>query len=224
MSIPTPLPPSPHSDPGDSQDTTSSECSNSGISKYAPIELSEKNGCQTNEQVSSHEMEDILSESVNYNVNENVFAASKPEVLSSIPKSFMQDYNSRDSIGFSIQDILGLHHSYNVATSQDNLEPRYEYQMPDYVNISSNSNNYDSGTEEGVTEDCIDYRNNIICTTATHIENQVTYTKSYTANKFVRYHEKSGLCSDVAKDSEREINDVHDSNFPIQVIATEIFA
>uniref|UniRef100_A0A2A4IXF5 Homeobox domain-containing protein n=1 Tax=Heliothis virescens TaxID=7102 RepID=A0A2A4IXF5_HELVI len=215
MSTPTPSPPSLHSDQDDSRDTTSSEFSNPGMPKYDPIELSSKNDCKTS-AVTSHGVEDILSEGVSYNVSDNVFSDCKPEVLSSIPNSFVQDYNSRDSTGFSIQDILGLHQSYNATNAQDDLEPRYEYQMPNYENISNNSNNYGSGAEEVITDDCIDKSDNMFSSTATHIGNQVIYTRSYTANELVRYHERSGLGSDVAKDPTREINELHDSSFPGQ--------
>ncbi|KAJ8718975.1 hypothetical protein PYW07_016531 [Mythimna separata] len=215
MSTSTPSPPSLHSDQEDSRDSTSTEFSNPGAPKYDPIELSQRSDCKTS-AVTSHGVEDILSESVNYNVNDNVFSDCKPEVLASISTSFVQDYNSRDSTGFSIQDILGLHQSYNAANTQEELEPRYEYQMPNYENISNNSNNYGSGTEEVITEDCIDKSDNIFNATTSHIENQVIYTRSYAANELVRYHERSGLGSDVAKNPATEINDLHDSSFPSQ--------
>lgn len=223
MSSPTPSPPSLHSDPEDSRDSTLSEFSNPAIPKYDPIELSQRNYCKTS-GVTSHGVEDILSESVNYNVNENVFSEYKPETLSSIPNSFVQDYNSRDSTGFSIHDILGLHQSYNPTNTQDDLEPRYDYQVPNYENISNNSNNYGSGTEEVITEDCIDKSDNILSATTAHVGNQVIYTRSYNANELVRYHERSSLGSDVVKDPAREINDVHESNFPSQVNATVKYA
>lgn len=220
MSTPTPSPLSIHSNQDDSRDTTSSEFSNTSIPKYDSIELSQRNDCKTS-GVTSHGVEDILSEGVNYNVNDNVFTDCKPEVLSSIPNSFVQDYNSRDSTGFSIQDILGLHQSYNAVITQDDLEPRFEYQMPNYDNISNNSNNYGSGTEEVISEDCIDKNDNTFSATTTHIGNQVIYTKSYAANELARYPETSGLGSNVPKDSTREINDLHDHSFPSQVNAIE---
>ena len=223
MSTPTPSPPpSLHSDQEHSRDTISSEFSNSGTSKYIPIELSQRNDCKTS-AVTSHGVEDILSEGVNYNVNDNVFSDCKPEIISSINSAFVQDYNSRDSTGFSIQDILGLQQSYNAANTQEDLEPRYEYQMPNYENISNNSNNYGSGTEEVITEECID-KSDIFSATTSHIENQVIYTRSYAANELARYHERSGLGSDAAKDPASEINDLRDSSFPSQVNATEKYA
>lgn len=225
MSTPTPSPPpSLDSDQEHSRDTTSSEFSKSGTPKYDLIELSQRIDGKTS-GVTSHGVEDILSEGVNYNVSENVFSDCKPEILSSIPNSFVQDYNSRDSTGFSIHDILGLHQSYNVTNTQDDLEPRYVYQMPNYENISNNSNNYGSGTEEAIAEDCIDKSDNIFsATTTSHIGNQVIYTRSYDSNELVRYHERSGLVSDVAKEPTNEINDLHDSSFPSQVNATEKYA
>lgn len=216
MSSPIPTPPSLHSDPDDSRDTTSSDFSNSGMSKYNTIEHSQINDCKIN-AVTSHGVEDIVSESVSYIVNDNLFADCKTEMLS----TFVQDFNSRDSTGFSIQDILGLHQSYIVGNSQDNLGLKYEDQMPNYENISNNSNNCGSGTEEVVTENCPVKSDEICSATATHIGNQVIYSRSDTTNELVQCHKRSDLSGDVAKDPEREINDVHDSTFLSQVIDIE---
>lgn len=216
MSSPTPSPPSLNSDV-DSRDSSSSEFSDPSTSKYDPIDVYQKNDCKSS-AVTSHGVEDILSEGVNYTVNDNVFSDYKPEVLASISNSFAQDYNSRDSTGFSIHDILGLHQSYNPANPQDDLEVRYEYEVPHYENISNNSNNYGSGPEEVITEDCVNKSENMFNSTTTHVGNQVIYPRSYTANELVRY-DRSGLGTDVVKDPTREINDLHDSNFPSQVSA-----
>ncbi|XP_030027769.2 homeobox protein 10-like [Manduca sexta] len=208
MSSATPSPPSLHSDQEESRDSSSSEFSNTVMTRYATND----NLDSTQKGITSHGVEDILSDGVNYGVNENVFSDCKPEVLSTIPNSFVQDYNSRDSIGFTIHDILGLQQSYNAVNTQDNIETRYDYQIPNYESISNSSNNYGSGTEEVITEDCIN-KNEIFNSTATLVGNQVIYDKSFT-NEPVRYHERSSLNSD-AKDPV-DINDLHESSFPGQ--------
>lgn len=224
MSSSTPSPPSLQSDHEleDSRDSASSEFSGTVISKYNSNQLLDpplKGGCKSS-AVTSHGVEDILAEGVNYSANDNTFSECKPEVISSMPHSFVQDYNSRDSTGFSIQDILGLHQSYHTTNTQEELEPRYDYQIPNYDNISnsSNNNNYGSGTEEAIAEDCIDKSDNIFSDTATQLGNQVLYNRNYAINEPVRYHLRSGLESEVVKDPGREINELQESSFPSQVI------
>ncbi|KAF9412563.1 hypothetical protein HW555_008979 [Spodoptera exigua] len=211
MSTPTPSPPSLHSDEEDSRDSTISENSNSSIPKFDTIPASQNSECKSG-GITSHGVEDILGEGINYSVHDNAFSDCKPEVT--ISNAFVQDYNSRDSTGFSIHDILGLQQSYNT-NPQDELEPRYEYQMPNYENISNNSNNYGSGTEEVISEGCLEKTDSYPPTTS-HIGNQVVYTRNYAANELVRYHERSNLTNEVNKEPARDINDIHDSNFPSQ--------
>lgn len=221
MSSATPSPPSLHSDQDleDSRDSASSEFSNE-ISKYGTNNLTDpqKSDCKVS-AVTSHGVEDILSEGVNYSGNDNVFQDCKTEVLSSIPHSFVQDYNSRDSTGFSIQDILGLHQPYNPVTTQEEIESRYDYQIPNYDNISNSSNNnYGSGTDELIAEGCIDKTNsNIFGSTPMQVGNQIIYSRNYATNEPVRYHSRSGLDNDIVKDPGKEINDLHESSFPGQV-------
>ncbi|XP_053605472.1 homeobox protein 10-like [Plodia interpunctella] len=221
MSTSSASPPSLQSDQEleDSRDSTSSAFSGTVIAKYQnsqvfdPTQRGEfKSG------ITSHGVEDILSEGTSYGVNDNAFSDCKPEIISSLPQSFVQDYNSRDSTGFSIQDILGLHQSYNAPNVQEELEPRYDYQIPNYDNISnsSNNNNYGSGNEEAIVDDCIDKSNNIFSSAATQLGNQVTYSRNYAISEPVRYHSKSGFNGDIAKDPGREINEVHDSSFSSQ--------
>lgn len=209
MSSPTPSPPSLHSGQDESRDSSSSDFSNAVIVKYDlqnTLSPSQK-------EIISHGVENILSDGAIYPVNENTFVDCKADVLSTIPNSFVQDYNSRDSVGFTIHDILGLHQSYNPVSTQDDLEQRYDYQIPNYDNISNSSNNYGSGTEEVITKGCIN-KNDIFNHTTTQDVNQTIYNRLYEINEPVRYHERSGL-NDV-KDPV-EINDLHESSFPSQV-------
>lgn len=222
MSSSTPSPPSLHSDQDleDSRDSTSSEFTNE-ISKYRTnnlTDISQKADCKVS-TITSHGVEDILSEGVNYSGNDNVFQDCKTEVLSSIPHSFVQDYNSRDSTGFSIQDILGLHQPYNPVNTQEDIESRYGYQIVNYENISNSSNNnYGSGTDELISEDCGDKSNcNMFNTPPIQVGSQVAYNRNYATNEPVRYHSRSGLDNDIVKDPGKEINDLHESSFPGQV-------
>lgn len=216
MSSPTPSPPSLHSDQDDSRDSTSSQFSNTVITKYEnnnTFDTLQKADYRIN-GITSHGVEDILSDGVNYNINDNSYTESKPEALA-IPHSFAQDYNSRDSTGFSIHDILGLHQSYNAVITQEELEPRYDYQILNYENISNSSNNYASGTEEPVTEECI-VKDNIFVSNTSQLGNQVIYNRSYSTNDPIRF-DRSGLNSNVIKDPAREMSDINESSFPGQV-------
>ncbi|KAG7310005.1 hypothetical protein JYU34_004530 [Plutella xylostella] len=138
-------------DSEDSQDSIASTGLNpSVISKYQQkhaLNIAQRNS------VTSHSVEDILSENCNYSSQDNVFSDCRNVALSSIQNSF--DYNSRDSAGFSIQDILGLPQSYNPNSGQDEIEPRYDYQIQNYDNISNSSNNYvAAAVDEGSPEGC----------------------------------------------------------------------
>lgn len=215
MSTSTGSPPSLHTDNDDSRDTMSSEFSNT-IPKYETNALSHKSDVKSS-GITSHGVEDILSEGANYNVNDNVFSECKPDVLSAINSSFVQDYNSRDSTGFSIHDILGLHQSYNNVNNQDGLEPRYEYEVPQYENISNNSNNYGSGTDEVINEECIDKNDDMFDSNTNDVENQAIYTRSYASNELVRYYDRNNASNDVIKDPVRDFNDMHDSSFSNQI-------
>lgn len=214
MSTGTPSPPSLQSE--DSMNTTSSEFSASPVPKYNTNRaLESQKGISKVSAVTSHGVEDILSDGVTYCVPDNSFPDCKPEVLSSLPHSFVQDYNSRDSTGFSIQDILGLPQSYNPGNTQDTLESRYDYQIPNYETISNSSNNnYASGAEDVVSEDCFDKNGNLF--TNVPVTNQVIYNRSYAPNEPTQCHQRSSLC-DVVKDPGREIDNLHESSFPGQV-------
>ncbi|KAJ2947435.1 hypothetical protein O0L34_g17213 [Tuta absoluta] len=211
MSTATPSPP-PSLESDDSRDTISSGISNEG-NKYNKNILEQSNSIYRPGTVTSHGVEDILSEGVQYNSTESSFLEYKGEALSAIPHSLVQDYNSRDSTGFSIQDILGLPQSYNPSTSQDGLEPRYDYQIPNYETISNSSNNnYGSGTEEVLTEECVDKNENLFVNT--QVGSQGMYNRSYAINEPVPCHQRSSLNNDVAKD--RNIDNLHESGFPNQ--------
>lgn len=215
MSSPTPSPPSLHSEQDDSRDSASSQFSSAVLIKYDSN--AEETSLKTDLKASSstsHGVVDILSEEVNY-INEQSFQNCKAEVLSSVPQSFVQDYNSRDSTGFSIQDILGLHQSY-VPTTSESLEPRYDYQIPNYESISNSPHTYGSGTDDVITDGSIAKNDNIFTVTP-QVANQINYNRSYAANDLVRYNQRSGLDSDDAKDPVRETNELHESGFPNQV-------
>ncbi|XP_013173805.1 PREDICTED: uncharacterized protein LOC106122405 [Papilio xuthus] len=210
MSSCTPSPSSLHSE--ESRDSTSSDFSSTIPAHYnsnADVEDPQK---AFKGGLTSHGVEDILGEGVNYGATENVFPDCKSEVLNVISNTFSQDYNSRDSTGFSIHDILGLHQSYNAANSQEDLEQRYDYQIPNYENISNSShNNYGSGPEEVNSDDCMN-KNDLFLAPNVQIESQVTYDRNYLANEAMRCHHTSGL-DNVVKDTTSDINE---SSFPNQ--------
>ncbi|KOB75729.1 Hox protein zen [Operophtera brumata] len=205
MSSPGHSPSSLHSD--NTSDTITSELSNTAISNYDTTIDNIKDFKTT--VIISHGVEDILSDGVSY-VNDGPYENCKVEVVSEVPQVFAQDYNSRDSAGFSIQDILGLQQSYNSTGTE--VLPRYDYKVQNYENISNCSNNYGSGTEEVVTDDCI-ASDSIF--SATPQVNQVIYNRSYAANEPVRYNHRSGIDNDT-KDPTKEINDLHESSLPSQ--------
>lgn len=216
MSSGTPSPPSLQSDYEDTRDTNSSELSTAGIIAYNINQLTDPSQRSINKlNVTSHGVEDILSDGVNYSLAETTFPECKTEVLPVIPHSFVQDYNSRDSTGFSIQDILGLPQSYNPSNNHDDLEPRYDYQIPNYETISNSpNNNYGSGTEEVISEDCLDKSNNLF--TSAQVTKQVMYNRSYTINEPVQCHQRS-LGGEVLKGTVRDDDNIHESSFPSQV-------
>lgn len=213
MSSCTPSPSSLHSE--ESRDSTSSDFSSTIPAQYnsnAEIEDPQK---AFKGGLTSHGVEDILGDGANYGAPENIFPDCKTEVLNVISNTFSQDYNSRDSTGFSIHDILGLHQSYNAANSQEDMEQRYEYQIPNYENISNSShNNYGSGTEEVNSDDCMNKNDNLFLAPNVQIESQVTYDRNYLPNEAIRCHHTSGLDNDVVKDTTSDINE---SSFPNQV-------
>lgn len=216
MSSGTPSPPSLHSAEEDTRDTNSSELSSAGIIAYNINQLTDPSQRGINKlNVTSHGVEDILSDGVNYSPAENTFPECKTEVLPAIPHSFVQDYNSRDSTGFSIQDILGLPQSYNPSNNQDDLEPRYDYQIPNYETISNSpNNNYGSGTEEVISEECLDKSDNLF--TSAQVANQVMYNRSFTISEPVQCHQRN-LGGEVLKGTTRDDNDMRESSFPSQV-------
>lgn len=205
------LSPCPLSDQDESSDTSSSEFSSTVLAKYDRTLNTDSKDFKTT-AIISHGVEDILSDGVNY-VNDGAYQDCKPEVLSAVPQVFTQDYNSRDSTGFSIQDILGLQQPYNPSHAEV-LEPRYDYNAPNYENISNSSNNYGSGAEEVITEDCI-ASDNIIFSATPQVVNQVIYNRNYDTNELVRYNQRNLESS--TKDPIRETNDIHESSCPSQV-------
>ncbi|XP_063541548.1 homeobox protein 10-like [Cydia strobilella] len=216
MSTSTSSPPSMQSDDEleDSRDSTLSQFSTAATSSHI-LESSQKREIKNN-VVTSHGVEDILSECGPYPGTDNTFPDCKAEVLSSIPHSFVQDYNSRDSTSFSIQDILGLPQAYNPTNTQEDVEPRYDYQIPNYENISNSPNNtYAPGTEVTAQEDCIEKSGHIFNPNS-HDDNQIIYNRSFATNEPVRCHQRSSLGSELANDPGREINDLRESSFTTQ--------
>lgn len=208
-----------------SKDSTSSDFSNT-LPKFVNHLTSASSKVDGKDSaVTSHGVKDILSDGVNYSANDNVFSDCKTEVLSSLPHSFVQDYNSRDSNGFSIHDILGLNNSYHPIGIQEDMEPRYDYQMANYETISNSpKKTYGSGTDELISNDCVDKAENMFASNSTQVGDHLVYNKSYATNEPVRYHSRSGLDNDIVKDPGNEINDLHESSFPGQVnmVAKEI--
>ncbi|XP_068621819.1 uncharacterized protein [Battus philenor] len=212
MSSCTPSPPSLLSE--DSEDSAESDFSSTILPQYNPsleIDDPQKNDYKVN-TLTSHGVEDILSDGVNYSAPENIYTDCKSEVLNVISNTFSQDYNSRDSTGFSIHDILGLHQSYNASNVQEDLEPRYDYQIPNYENVSNSPhNNYGSGTEEVTSDDCVNHNDNLFASPNVQIAG--TYDRNYLPNEPVRCHHRSGLDNDVVKDAIRNVNDLNESTF-----------
>lgn len=198
------------SDQDDSSDSSSTEFSSTVLAKYDTAPDTNNKDFKTT-VIISHGVEDILADGVSY-VNDGTYQDCKPEVLSAVPQVFSQDYNSRDSTGFSIQDILGLQQPYNPAHVEV-LEPRYDYNTPSYENISNSSNNYGSGAEEVITEDCI--ASDDIFSATPQVVNQAIYNRNYATNELDRYNQRHLEKS--SKESTREINDIHESSFPSQV-------
>ncbi|XP_072949815.1 uncharacterized protein [Epargyreus clarus] len=210
MSTTTPSPPPSLQTDEDSRDSLSSEYSSTDPSKHLSntFDPAQKHLYKIN-TLTSHGVQDILSDGTAYSAQDTALQDCKTEALAAISNPFVQDYNSRDSTGFSIQDILGLHQSYNAAHAHIDLQPRYEYDMPNYENISNSSNNnYASGTEEILSEECINMNDN------NHIGNPM-FSRNYSTNEPVRCHQR---ISDDAKDPDREINE---SSFPTENISWE---
>lgn len=217
MSTTSPSPPHSLQSNEESSDSISSEFSEvTANPNCQSFEVAQKSFYKIN-SLTSHGVEDILSEGLNYSTQDNSFQDCKVEVLSTISSSFVQDYNSRDSTGFSIHDILGLQQSCNANNSQEELQPRFEYQIPHYDNVSNSSNNnYTSGAEEAVSDQCI-AKNSGIYTIESEIGNQDIYHRNYSNSELVRCHQRSDLDNDVVKNPERELNNIHESSFPSQV-------
>ncbi|XP_023954083.2 homeobox protein DTH-1-like [Bicyclus anynana] len=216
MSTTSPSPPPSLQTSDDSMESVSSEFSNEATRQQI-YNSAQKNIYKIN-SLTSHSVEDILSEGANYNATENPFPDCKAEVLTAVSsQAFVQDYNSRDSTGFSIHDILGLQQSYNTATGQESLlEPRYEYHIPHYDNISNSSNNnYGSGTEEVVSDHIARTSDDFFSANEAEVENQNIYHRSYPESKPVLCH-KSDLGNDVVKNPEDEASDINESSFPSQ--------
>lgn len=216
MSTTSPSPPPSLQSNEVSSDSISSEFSEANTNTNCQSSDSAQKSVYKVNSLTSHGVEDILSEGLNYSAQDNTFPDCKAEVLSTISNSFVQDYNSRDSTGFSIHDILGLQQSYNANNSQEDLEPRFEYQIPQYDNISNSSNNnYASGPEEIVSDQCIN-KNSEIFTPESEIANQDIYHRNHSYSEFVRCYQRSDI-DDVTKNPETELNNVHESSFPSQV-------
>ncbi|CAK1543971.1 unnamed protein product [Leptosia nina] len=200
------------SPPGSTQSEDSNDSATSGFSseitpkdraEYKPVEYMTQNSFY---KITSHGVEDILSDT-SYSVNDNAFQMCKPEVIS-IPH-LVQDHNSRDSSAFTIQDILGLQQSYNTGSAQEDMQ-RYEYQIPQYDNISNSSNNY-ADTEDVISDDYM-HKNDVY---VTHIEmEEQAFNNNYSND--LRCQHRINLSSDVVKDPEDKTNEVNESNFPRQ--------
>lgn len=168
----------------------------------------------SNVNLTSHKVDDILSEGPNYNEQENTFDC-KSEVLSAIPSSFVQDYNSRDSSGFTIQDILGLQQNYNPNNEQDTLDGRY-YPLSAYETISNTSNSYTPVLEEVSPEPGPDKNNDIFERTKVGNESPSFYN-GY-ADGSLRFNQSNFNKNEgCVEDSSRHVGTLHQSNFSNQV-------
>lgn len=145
--------------------------------------------------VTSHNVEDILSENSTYNTQENVMSEVRNPSMSLIGNSF--DYNSRDSAGFSIQDILGLPQAYNQTTTQEDVEPRYDYQIANYDNISNSSNNYLTGVDEVSSDGCVG-KSETLYHNGAQRDNEIVYNTNYAVNDPVHTHQRHNFDGDIA--------------------------
>ncbi|CAG4945554.1 unnamed protein product [Colias eurytheme] len=216
MSTMTPSPPqSTHSDE-DSNDSLSSEFSSEITPKNTVLTLEQmtQNNFYKVSALTSHGVEDILADGSSYNIHDGSFQVCKTEGGVSVPNSFVHDYNSRDSTAFTIHDILGLQQSYGTNAQDDNIQ-RYEYQIPQYDNISNSSNNnYASGAEEVISEECGNKNENIY-SGHSQMEDQIIYHRNY-SNENMQCHHRDELGNDITKDADVEINDLNESNFSNQ--------
>ncbi|XP_050667249.1 homeobox protein 10-like [Leptidea sinapis] len=151
--------------------------------------------------LTSHGVEDILSDGSTYNIQDH---SCQQNVI-------VQDYNSRDSSGFTIHDILGLQQSYSVVNTHE-LMPRYEYHVQ-YENISPN-NAYVTGTEEISTEDC-SHKNDMYMSES-EVKDQIAYNSNY--SNIDQCQQRDTLDDDVVKEPEVSPNDVNECSFPSQTI------
>ncbi|CAG9787276.1 unnamed protein product [Diatraea saccharalis] len=200
----------------DSGDTCVPKFRSAVVPNYNSLDVAQKLDYKSN-TVTSHGVEDILSISgVSYSVSETTFHENKAEVLS-ISNSFVQDYNSRDSTSFSIQDILGLQQPYNNVNHQEESEPKYGYELAHYENISNSSyNNNGSGTEELGPEECADKLVDAFDTTSIPVRSHIIYNRNFAANEPVSScNINNGLDNEVVKDPGK-VNDLQDSSFSSQ--------
>ncbi|GBP39772.1 Homeobox protein Hox-B3 [Eumeta japonica] len=151
------------------------------------------------QNVSSHNVKNILSEGPNYSSQDTNFSDCKPEILLTIPHSFVQDYNSRDSTGFSIQDILGLPQAYNTGSQED--VGRFEYQIPTYDTISNSPSSYGVGLEDLSPENS--GKSETVLNTSSLSACHMMYTSNFTSNEPV----VCGDQADIVSDSSRQISD-----------------
>nr|AIB07880.1 Hox cluster protein zen [Cameraria ohridella] len=197
-------------DSDDSRDDQPSALNGSNYLKQTS-EFANRTEYSSNSIVTSHNVDDILSENSNYN-NQEIVSCKNP-----LQNSFVQDYNSRDSNGFSIHDILGLPQSYNTSNNQD-VEPRYEYQISHYENISNSSNNYlvaGGGIDDVSSEECIE--KNCSHFKSPQADMQVHYSHGYVHNDPVRCTQQGSFDDEIVSNSESQINSLQDSSYQNQV-------
>lgn len=179
----------------DSQDSSSLELNSADYERKHT--LTSQRGDYKSHTVTSHSVEDILSENCTYNTQETAFPDCRNPILSSIANSF--DYNSRDSAGFSIQDILGLPQAYHSTSTQDEVEPRYDYHIANYDNISNSSNNYVTGVEEVSSEECIGKTEGLYNIT-TQTGSEVIYNSNYAVNDPAYAQPRNDFGGDIANE------------------------
>ncbi|XP_041989107.1 uncharacterized protein LOC121740476 [Aricia agestis] len=156
--------------------------------------------------LTSHGVEDILSEGVRFENQDNNLQDCKMEGIPGISGSYVQDYNSRDSTGFSIHDILGLPQSYSNNT-HETLDSAYEYSMRQYDLRKTSTKIYRHNTEERMQDDCTTKSGAIIMNNQ-QLENLDMYNRQYFVNEPVRRLQKSSLDYCAVKESEEDLDDI----------------
>lgn len=167
--------------------------------------------------ITSHNVNDILSDGNNFGEQDSTFPDCKTDVLSGIPPSFVQDYNSRDSTAFSIQDILGLPQSYSPGNNQDVSVEKYDYQITSYETIN-NSSNYVNRIQNVSTKSSLNKTDQSFDNTKIPTSDQLAYN-NYSGSNSNIFQQKNifGINGTNFGNSTRQIGDIQQASFSNQV-------